>query len=222
MNVNAHLVNQWINSDQDYNKGLDILELAQSQGIQTKLRIVKSAKNSVTQKILKSEIVRLKDWCTNKADEKPKKHFGSISESKLPEDLRELQRQTVSHLKEMDQIKGQLRSIYYDSVGGARRMPDKTVGSKLVKRLHELFLLNGEYFARLDYYHEHGKYLPGTEPELHTIPRLVFLLKNQIRMYEYLNKVRRKIAKGQVGFQITTYNEYLLMEAEIKKIVDHE
>jgi energy-coupling factor transporter ATP-binding protein EcfA2 len=123
------------------------------------------------------------------------------------------------NLKEMDVLRGRLQEVHYDDAGKHRRSPDEKRAAAIAEQIHNLFIKNRDAWARLDYFKEYGKYLPGTEPTGLDVDRLIYLLSMQVKVKDYLYKARVKIQKGKT-INTTLYNQYLSIEDEINSIIN--
>lgn len=216
-------IQKWKKEGCKYHPGIAVLEFAISNGFKAaNFSLIKSARSSFSEKLLKSEIEKAELHFSPKDSKAPvQKVFGAIDVSTFPDDLKSLYNQTIANLKEMDTYRGRLQEIFYDETGNQRRSPDEKRAAAIAEHIHKLHQLNQDNWARLDYYRDHGTYLPGTEPHALSIERLIYLLRVQVKVKDYLQKAKKRIKDGQT-IQIGTYNEYVAIDAEINKILNHE
>ena len=214
-------IEKWNKSGCDWSTGFKLLEalIADTGFKSSKLIIIRSGKSSFTQKLLKSEIEAALAALPVSKEVAAPKVFGSIDTSTFPDDLKKLYAQTIENLKEMDVLRGRLQEVHYDDAGKHRRSPDEKRAAAIAEQIHNLFIKNRDAWARLDYFKEYGKYLPGTEPTALDVDRLIYLLSMQVKVKDYLYKARVKIQKGKT-INTTLYNQYLSIEAEINSIIN--
>jgi hypothetical protein len=213
---------QWKRTGEDYDTGIRILEHAISQGFKCALfPVIARAKSSFSEKLLIQEIDKAFSTIipATLVISNAAKKVGAIDVSNFPIDLQELYRKTIENLKEMDALKGSLVELFYDENGNPKRFADERRAHHVATQIHRLWMKNQENWARLDYYRDEGKYLPGTEPKELSVERLIYLLQHVVKMTDYLSKARRKIKKGE-KVNIKTYKEYEEMEHEIKTIIN--
>ena len=207
-------IEEWRKVGRPYSVGLAILEEAIANGAKCSIiSLLRSGRSSFTASKLQKELDTIYELTTPVV-----KKFGSIDVKEFPEDLKDLYKVVVSNLRSIDQYKGRLSEIYYDDNGLSKKNPDEKRGLAIAKEIHKTYLLNQDYWARLDYWKEHQAYLPGTEPKETSIDRLKELLKIQPTCIEYLSKARTKIKQGK-SINAVLFAKYEAIEKEIKLIV---
>lgn len=210
---------QWIKLGTPYSLGIDLLKSLISEGKSSPLFNLISAKETSFTKIkLKSEIERLLKESSSDSPKSDKKEYGKVDVSKFPKDLQDLYQTIIGNLKSIDFHRGQLLSIFYEHDGKLKKFPDEKTAFHLAKTIHELFLFNLDAWSRIDYFKEKGKYMPGTEPKELTIERLIYLLKKQVQVKDYLYKARKKKEKG-LPVNNDVFNEYTSIENEINMLI---
>lgn len=209
-------IEEWRKVDQPYGVGLAILEEAVSNGAKCSIiSVLRTGKTSFTKSRLQKELDFIYESC---APSPTVKKFGAIDTKDFPEDLKELYKETISNLRMIDQFKGQIFEIYYDDKGSAKKSPDEKRGYAIANKIQRTYSRNQEHWARLDYWKEHGTYLPGTEPKQVSIERLKELLKIQPTVIEYMSKARTRIKQSK-PINAAHFAKYEAIEKEIKLII---
>lgn len=208
-------IEEWRKVGQPYSVGLAILEEALSNGAKCSvIAVLRTGKTSFTNSRLRKEL----DIIYEATPAPELKKFGAIDTKDFPEDLKALYKEAVSNLRTIDRFKGQLLEIYYDDQGNPKRNADEKRGFAIAKEIQRTYQFNQRNWARLDYWKEHGTYLPGTGPIEVTYDRLKELLKIQPTVIEYMSKARTRI-KQQKSINPELFAKYEAIEIEIKQIL---
>lgn len=206
-------ISKWLNSG-TYSDGVELLRSAIDKGFSCpQFKLIESGQSSVTEKKLRAAIELLLSE-TPTEEEPVKVSYGQTDVSKLPQDLQDLHQEIKSNYRRKDQLRGQLREIYYKVDGSKKKRPNERVAEAISKEIMSLHYFIYEAWQRIDYYSLNKDYLPGTSPDKITIENLIFLLKEQPKAIAYLAQPKNANSKSALA------THYRSVAEQIKQITN--
>jgi hypothetical protein len=110
--------------------------------------------------------------------------------SDFPKDLRDLEEKQKMLYEEMSRLRGELYNVLFTRKGTPRRSPNLRRSESLAFQILSNDREIKSIYEKLDYYHDHKKRLPGTEPKksMSDLKHAAQLLQEQVESVNYIRK----------------------------------
>lgn len=211
----------------NYAAGVVLFEEIRASGFKSGYAsIILSGESSFALEKLSIELQRYLDNCgPNKLVQTPstdepvrQKQYGDYNVQAFPNDLKELHREIKRLYGHLALQKGRLRDIFYKpSTGDQKQSPNERQAKTIAFDILETDKVIKAAWARLDFYQEHGAYMPGTEPKNIDEKTIRFWLANQVAFTDYCRKADiNKKKKGSYS-DLAKYEERKAVLNEIKQ-----
>lgn len=198
----------WQKSGAGYEEGIELLR--DSGADNALINLLESGETSYTSRKLKEAIADLFEDHRNAI--KPK--FNKSDLDSFPDDLKELHGQIIIRLRERSILQSNLYQLCYRADDQPRKGIEDKDFSKQAKEIMSVQDWIHQAYEQLDYFKEHGKRLPGTEPiEGNDLIRHLFA--NHLNASRYVLQAQSKGIKNQAK-----YDECKLVLDQIQSIID--